>query len=117
MTIEQWLDEFKKYWLQKEIDSVIDLFTSDVEYWENPYKKLNSVEELRSEWDVINTQSDIDFGYEIFSRQDDLYSVRWKLSYRDENSTTYKWAGVYQIRLNNDGKCNYFYQVGERAEE
>lgn len=110
--MEQWLEKLVDGWKTKDIDQVLSLFSSDVEYWETPYKKLNSITEVQNEWEAIRTQDDIQIETKIIMNQDKTHLVQWKLRYIKEGSLN-KWAGLYIIKLNEVDKCSYFYQVGE----
>lgn len=91
----------------------MSLFSNDVSYWETPFKKLSSFAELRSEWQAIKSQTDIDITFSLFSTIDNTYSIQWDLTYTDRLSSQQHWAGVYLLKLNQVGKCTFFYQVGE----
>lgn len=113
--IETWLISFTSAWKAKDLDSVLDLFSDDVEYWENPFTILCTKEEIRKEWSVIAKQKNIQLSTEVVLSQDYKYLVKWNLIYtKDEDISN--WAGVYIISLNTTGKCHYFYQVGERKQ-
>ena len=92
----------------------MELFSDDIEYWENPYKKLASLGEIKSEWLGINNQDDIKVKTTVFleSENKDCFTVLWELSYV-LNGTKNSWAGIYLIKLNPQGQCYYFYQTGE----
>ena len=47
--IDHWLQKFKSGWIEKDVDKVMDLFSNDVEYWENPYKQLAGKDAIRAE--------------------------------------------------------------------
>jgi len=111
--IENWLSKFKTAWVEEDIDSVLALFTDNVEYWETPYKKLASKDDLRKEWLAINNQSDIKLDTEIFSSDGNRHTVKWSLSYKNTENIEQNWAGTYLVHLNTDGLCEYFHQTGE----
>lgn len=89
-------------------------FSEDVEYWETPFRAIESKQQLRNEWLVIERQQDIELSTSIFSSTtDNKHTIQWELSYaKDDNR--HVWSGVYLIKLNDNGRCNYVYQVGER---
>lgn len=111
--IDTWLKAFKHAWQNQDIDAVLKLFTDDVEYWENPFKKLASKEDLRNEWDAIRDQSNIALTTAVFSEVSGRFAVTWDLSYENERYEKKHWAGTYLIVLNQAGKCTYFHQAGE----
>lgn len=113
MTIERWLEEFTTNWATHNIDDVLKLFTDDVEYWETPYYKLESIEHIRQEWQAILTQKDIELQTKIFSsNSENKHTVLWRLHYIRDGSA-HNLAGTYLIRLNSKGLCDYFYCVSE----
>jgi len=116
MNIEEWLDAFKNSWINKNVPAIVELFSDDIEYWETPFKKLSSVEEVKSEWDSIHNQDNIKVEMTIFSKskQQDCFTVLWSLDYVS-NGSLMKWAGIYLVKLNKQGKCCYFYQTGEQG--
>lgn len=110
--IETWLASFIEAWQTKNIPKVMSLFVDNVEYWETPFLRLSSKNELENEWQAINNQYDIVVNTEVIS-QTSPYVVRWHLSYKNPDGELCAWSGVYIIRLE-DGVCEYFYQVGEK---
>lgn len=111
MDINQWLTAFNYSWTTHNIDSVMNLFSDDVEYWETPHYKLDSKDHLRQEWQVILTQQDIKLQTRVFSSSpDNKHAVLWQLSYvRDDELR--ESAGTYLICLNDMGLCNFFHHV------
>jgi hypothetical protein len=113
MGIENWLKDFNTFWKAKQIDSVLDLFTDDVEYWETPFKKLHSKEEITAEWQSIMAQENLVVSTALFASENNKYTVIWGIAY-NKNSEDYAWAGTYLIELNESGRCSYFLQTGEQ---
>ena len=114
MKITKWLEEFNNSWTNHEVDTVMSLFTEDVEYWENPFLKIKSYTDLKNEWQFINKQSNIELITTIKLSSRDMHVVLWELSYLDEANTLQTWAGTYIIGLNDSGKCYYFHHTGEK---
>lgn len=114
MNIESWLAEFKQAWLSHDIDRVLTLFTEDVEYWETPLKRLNSIDELRVEWRGILLQDSIQITTHVYSSTENRHAVIWHLRYVDQADNEQVWAGTYLITLNGEGKCTYFHHAGEK---
>ncbi len=111
--IESWLARFHEAWKSHDVDTVIELFTDDVEYWETPHKLLSGKEAVRKEWQAILGQENIEVDWKIFaSSADNRHTVLWDLNYL-KDGLRYSSSGVYLISLNNAGICGYFYYVGE----
>ncbi|HAV11540.1 MAG TPA: hypothetical protein DCX32_03275 [Candidatus Moranbacteria bacterium] len=111
--INDWLVQFATAWKTHDIDNVLNLFTDDVEYWETPFDKLSSLDELKSEWESIKNQKNIEVLWEVFSKDEDKYAVKWSLEYTDKNYIEKLFKGVYLIKLNPDNKCDYFFHCEE----
>ncbi len=111
--INQWITQFHDAWKNHDIDTVIKLFTDDAEYWETPFKKLRDKTGIREEWQAILDQDNIEINWELFnSSNDNRHSAIWHLQY-STNGMVHASSGVYLIRLNDLGLCDYFYYLGE----
>ena len=110
MNINNWLELFKKYWIDGDIESVTSLFSKDVEYFETPERKLKNIDEIKSEWAVVKNQDEIELELNLIGDIDGVYDVEWKLSHYKQGQM-HKYKGIYKIRLNESGKCNYFVQI------
>lgn len=114
MDIQTWLETFIHSWVNHDIDAVLSLFSSDVEYWETPFVRLESYTRLAGEWQGMRNQTEITVDTEIVAAQDATHCVQWKLRYKNSQGENQAWAGMYIIRLDSTGLCTYFYQVGEK---
>ena len=114
MNIELWLSQFKKYWTNHEVEKVLELFDTDVVYFETPFQKLNSRDELKKAWGAIINQKDIDLEYSVYSAQGTKFSVIWKLAYKTDTRIM-NFSGTYLIELNEQNKCIYFFHCCEEA--
>lgn len=106
--IDRWLEDFRQGWINGEVDKVLNLFSQDVDYYETPSKKLE-YSELRSEWENVKDQKNIQLYTEVFSRAANRYTVKWRLSYR-KNGRKKELGGVYLIVLGDEGLCTEFHQ-------
>lgn len=112
MEISIWLERFEKAWLNKDLRAVINLFSNDVVYFETPFIQLKSSEEILEEWQEVLKTENIEFEYEIFVENQRKGVVNWSLAYDiEEKSVSLK--GVYLIKLNEEGLCDYFFQTCE----
>ena len=113
MIIEKWLEEFNNNWSNHNIDDVLRLFAEDVEYWETPFYKLDSIDHIRNEWQAILLQKDIQLKTRVYdSDSRDRYTIIWNLRYK-RDGFVHELAGTYLIELNDKGLCNYFYCMSE----
>ena len=113
--INGWIQKFIKSWEAQDIVGVMSLFTEDVEYWETPFTRIVNKTILEHVWNIIKEQKDIIISCEVFSKENDTYTVLWDLEYFDKNSQKKTWKGIYLIRLNSENLCDYFLQCGEEC--
>lgn len=109
MDIDNWLDRFEKGWEKKNIDLVLGLFTEDVEYHETPDRELETIEEIRNEWEGIEQQENIQIDTALFAKENEKFAVKWDLSYV-KDGINHDLKGVYLIKLNSENKCYEFWQ-------
>ncbi|MFZ5955656.1 MAG: hypothetical protein ACOYT4_04470 [Nanoarchaeota archaeon] len=112
LDIEIWLKRFKQSWIDKDIKTILDLFSEDVEYWETPFKKLN-FQDIKKQWEEIKLQTNIGIDLRMFNKEKNNFTVIWKLNFQDKSDAENFYEGVYLISLNHQGKCNYFFQCCE----
>ena len=67
---------------------MLALFSDDVEYWETPFQRLGSKDELRQEWQAILGQTDIEITTEVYASEGMKHAVRWDLHYSIDTSNT-----------------------------
>lgn len=108
---DTWLEKFKIFWLNKNIDSVLSLFSDDCVYFETPSQKIIDKEILKKEWEYIINHDIKTLNFEIFTELDNKLTVKFKYEYI-LNWEDKKFSWVYLIELK-DWLCNYFYQVWE----
>ena len=112
--IEKWMQDFVYFWKKYEINNVLSLFTQDVKYFESPFENFWSFDEIAQAWEYIKTQKNIIFDYEIFSRENEKYTIDWYLEYTNDAWEKNIWSGLYILKLNSENKCYFFKQVGEK---
>ena len=114
MNINDWLGKFKCGWEEKNVDKILSLFSGDVVYYETPFHKLSGLDEIKKEWAVIMNQNEIDLSYNVFSKDNNKYTVKWDLKYYDKEKNQFHFSGVYLIKLNEMGLCDEFLHYCEK---
>ena len=104
MHIEKWLSEFKDYWIEKDINGVIWLFSDNIEYRENPYEKYTNREDIKKLWEYIDCQENIILNFDVFCSNEDKHSVYRQLKY-DKDWISNEWRWSYLIKIGKDNKC------------
>jgi len=116
MDIQQfkdWLNKLEKAWVNLDPKNAVNLFSKDVEYYESALKvPCQNWDEVFDLWKVIPTnQKDVAFSYDILAISRNLCVVNWRVERTQlPQSTKQKIDGIFVLRLNEDGLCNYFKQ-------
>lgn len=111
--IDNWMEEFKFNWENKNVDKVLQLFNKNLVYYENPFMKLEKIKDIRSQWETIYKQKNIQLSYEIFSGYKNRHSIIWDLKYQNQQNHSRHLRGTYLIELDENNLCTYFYHTGE----
>lgn len=83
------------------------------EYYENPIDgPCKSFEEVTNLWNIVEeNQKDIDYKYKIISFDENVCIVNWQMNRTMvKTNEIQEIDGIFQISLNNDGKCTFFKQ-------
>ncbi|GHV83967.1 hypothetical protein AGMMS50212_13070 [Spirochaetia bacterium] len=112
---EAWTSKMMESWKKLEGGGTADLFSSDVEYYETldtpPCKSWEDVVKL---WLVVQkNQRDIDYSFEIICADANCAVVNWKMNRKfisDSKTLVQFIDGIFQIKLNAEGKCTFFKQ-------
>lgn len=103
MNFEKWLEELKKFWMEKDIPNIVKLFDAEVEYYESPFEKI---EDINIVWKDIEEQEIKKLEYHILGVKENVVIANYILEL-----PTRKVDMVYEIQLdNNNNKCHYFKQ-------
>ena len=102
--LEKWCSELLKYWQNKDVDNIVNLFDENVIYYENPKVKVDNIDSVRTMWEEINDQDTSHIEFNILCQNNNKCIANFILY--DEVS----YDMIYEIELNNDNKCIYFKQ-------
>lgn len=107
--IKEWLDNFKTCWINKDIDSLMCLFSDNVEYYETPFQKLDGKEKVSEVWQEIKDQENIDLKLDLYCSDNNKHVVKWMLGF-ESNNRHFNYRGIYLIELDSQNMCCFFYQ-------
>jgi len=77
----EWLEKFKCDWLNKDIDSILSLFSDDCVYLETPYQEIVYKDVLKREWEYIVDHEIKTLNFEVFSEVESKIAVEFKYEY------------------------------------
>lgn len=108
-----WTKEFMDSWKNLDWKRTLKTLDKEVEYYENPIDApCKNFEEVTKLWSVVaDNQKDIDYQYEIISYNDDTCIINWQMTRTmTSNNSQQEIDGIFQISINEEGKCTYFKQ-------
>ena len=108
-----WAENFMESWKQLDWRRTLETLSKDVKYYENPIDEpCKNFAEVVNLWNVVEeNQKDINYKYKIISFDEKVCIINWQMT-RTMTKTNIKQDidGIFQISLNEEGKCSYFKQ-------
>ena len=110
---EEWLTKFGNTWCAQDPDKTMELFSKDVEYYESVFEKpCANWDEVYNLWKVVpDNQKDVTYKFQLTSITEDLAVANWQVTRTlMPSNTKQNIDGIFVIKLNKKGLCNYFKQ-------
>lgn len=110
---EKWTKEFMESWKNLDWRKTLDTLDKAVKYYENPIDEpCKSFDEVTKLWNIVaDNQKDISYQYEIIAYDNDFCIINFQMTRTiTQNNVKQEIDGIFQISLNEEGKCTYFKQ-------
>lgn len=110
---ENWTKEFMESWKELDWKRTLKTLNPNVKYYENPIDNpCGNFEEVTKLWNVVaDNQKDIEYKFDIVAFNDETCIVNWQMTRTmTKNNTKQEIDGIFQISLDENGKCTYFKQ-------
>lgn len=110
---EKWTKDFMESWKELDYKRTLETLDKNVEYYENPMDKpCADFEEVTNLWNVVaDNQKDINYKFNIVVFNEDICIINWQMTRTmTKTDTKQEIDGIFQIAINDDGKCTYFKQ-------
>jgi len=111
----EWVTKFMESW--KALDGVktAELLSKDVDYYETPNgEPCASWDEVLELWRVVPcNQRDITYSFDIICYTQEVCIINWKMKrvfINGAKESKQVIDGIFQISLDNEGKCKFFKQ-------
>ncbi len=102
--VEQWLNDLKTFWWNKDVEKATALFKNTTFYQETPFlEAYTTFEEIEKEWQHIKDQNIKKIQFNILAIDDKTVIVEWIFE-RDRE----EFDGIYEIKFNRERECIYF---------
>lgn len=111
----KWVTDFMESWKELNAKKTVQLLSKDVEYYETPNgKPCASWNEILKLWEVVPyNQKEISYSFEIVCYSNKFCIVNWKMKrvfITESKEIKQNIDGIFQIALDNEGKCKFFKQ-------
>lgn len=110
---EQWTKEFMESWKNLDWRKTLETLDKNVKYFENPLDEpCKDFDEVTNLWNIVaDNQKDISYKFNVVAYNEETCIINWQMT-RTMKKTNNKQEidGIFQIKLNNEGKCTYFKQ-------
>ncbi len=102
--VEQWLNDLREYWLNKDIINAVSLFNKTTFYQETPFMApYTTIEEINQEWQHVKDENIQKIEIKILAIEGNTVIAEWILKQNDNN-----YDGIYEIKFNDNCECIYF---------
>lgn len=93
--VEAWLNKLKEYWLNKDIEKAVSLFTKTTFYQETPFMKpYTTIEEINKEWQHIKDENIQAIVIKVLAVDDKVLITEWYLKQNNQ-----EFDGIYEIKF------------------
>lgn len=100
----EWCIELLNNWKSKNIENIVNLFDEQVEYYETPKEKINTIKEIEKMWEEIKEQKTNNIEFNILCQNNECCIVNFILK------DVVSYDMIYQIKLNENNKCIFLKQ-------
>ncbi len=110
---ENWTKEFMDSWKKLDYERTLKTLDENVKYYENPIDEpCKNFQEVTNLWNVVaDNQKDIDYKFQVIAYDENVCIINWQMTRTMiKNNVKQEIDGIFQISLNNEGKCTYFKQ-------
>lgn len=110
---KSWLDSYGCAWENRDTQTFADLFTDDARYHANPFSEpIHDCSAILDYWsNVIGSQDQVQFNYEVPAVTQDIGIARWWVSFVHISSKTkVKLDGIFVVAFNGERRCKVLKQ-------
>ena len=118
--LTDWLDDYGRAWETRDADAAAALFTEDAVYQWGPFgRKLRGRVMIREAWaEAVETQSNVQFGYEVIGATAAGGIVRWWCSSDDpDRGVRDRIEGIFRLAFDDSGLCTSLEEWWNAIEE
>ena len=112
--MEEWIKKLGEGWANLDPNSVMELFDKkNIKYYEEATDKpVTSWDGVKELWDVVpGNQKNVKFSSKIICQKDNYALINWQVTRHSISKKTDQLKdGIFEVRLNETGKCIYFKQ-------
>lgn len=105
--LEEWLERFKKAWMEKNLDEVKNIFSKIENYYESKDSSpVDNIDDVLKFWEEIKNQEIKRLEFKINSIENNSCKTGW--IFEDQNG---KYEGSYKMKFDGNLDCVEFRQI------
>ena len=111
--LQIWLDKLKNAWIEKDIDTVLSIFSQTKKYFEDPFSPPGiNANDIKSFWGEIKSQNIIRLEFIPLAIDGNKVIINWYLKCSDaaDLQNVIELDGIYFILFNEKFECIEFKQ-------
>ena len=109
-----WLDAYKQAWENQDDQLIVEIFSEDAQYIENPFHgPMTGRQAIRQYWldGAVTSQRDISFDSQLWSLEGNVAIVHWQAQLtRTKTDTRSRLDGVFHLTFQNGADGRPLYQ-------
>lgn len=106
---DRWFAGLKRVWIEKDIEGVRELLSTDFEYYENPFGlPLTTWESVRNAWQGVRDQDISKLEILPLISGDTEGMAMYELAFRDGQGSDREVRGAYYVKLDSEGRAIRF---------
>ncbi|NTW89557.1 MAG: hypothetical protein HGB37_01420 [Candidatus Moranbacteria bacterium] len=109
--VERWFLSLKNIWINKDIENIGTLLSSEFRYYEDPFgPPLVTLDEVKNAWKGVSDQDILKLEIRTLIEHENEGSATYEFSYKDVQGNTHDSKGAYFVMLDGRGRAIEFRQ-------
>ncbi|NTW30459.1 MAG: hypothetical protein HGA33_04215 [Candidatus Moranbacteria bacterium] len=109
--VERWFLSLKNIWINKDIENIGSLLSSEFRYYEDPFQPpLVTIDQVKNAWKGVSDQDILKLEIRTLIEHENEGSAVYEFCYNDAEGNTHDSKGAYFVMLDGRGKAIEFRQ-------
>lgn len=111
LSVQNWFQNLKNIWINKDIENVGSLLSSSFKYYEDPFDPpLTSLDEVKNAWREVADQNILRLEINTLIVNENEGCASYEFSYEDTKGNIHSSKGAYYVKLDSQERATEFRQ-------